>query len=277
MRIAGIILSVVLSISGAIVALTIAIQIDTQQQISWAAKFAKAIIQDFFITPFFTLLINYLTLTCFVRNSGKNPRFRNVMKTLTEEEMIRLSMRFTRSSRLSRQNMREVKTNSNSCIYLVLLTDKDRSQTISLRRSTRTSNQAPSSLPRAAKLDGDTGLTRYNHSGNLELHKPRNSELLVPSQETSITRLHTKLRTNSNHTHENSLHDDKMNTSEMNLIQERSAHHQRHQQAIIIGAGVRPSMRIISQVSNGSRGELFSHRQASRESTSLKRVSRHDH
>ena len=90
MKVIGIILSIFLSIASAIVALTIAIQIDTQQQISWAAKFAKAIIQDFFITPFFTLFINYITLTCFVRTFIKNLRFRNVMKTLTEEEMIRL-------------------------------------------------------------------------------------------------------------------------------------------------------------------------------------------
>ena len=109
MRIIGIILSILLSIAGAIVALTIAIQIDTQQQISWAAKFAKSVIQDFFITPFFTLLINYITLACFVRNSKMNPKFRNAMKTITEEEMIRLSMRFTRSSRLAKHSSKEVR------------------------------------------------------------------------------------------------------------------------------------------------------------------------
>ena len=109
MRIIGILLSIFLSIAGVIVALIIAIQIDTKQQISWAAKFAKSVIQDFFVTPFLTLLTNYITLACFVRNSKMNPKFRNAMKTITEEEMIRLSMGFTRSLRLSKQITREVR------------------------------------------------------------------------------------------------------------------------------------------------------------------------
>ena len=119
-----------------------------------------------------------------------------------------------------------------------------------MRRPTGTLNQTLAPLPRAAKLDGDTDLTRYNHSESPGLKMPRNFSL--PSQETRIKRVHRKWRANSNYTQETSLHNDKMNTSGMDLIQDRNVHSQR---ATIIGTGIRTRMKSISQGNSENRGE----------------------
>ena len=121
-----------------------------------------------------------------------------------------------------------------------------------MRRPTGTLNQTLAPLPRAAKLDGDNDLTRYNHSESPGLKMPRKSNFSLPPQETRIKRVHRKWRANSNYIQETSLHDDKMNTSGMDLIQDRSVHSQR---ATIIGTGIRTRMKSISQGNSENRDE----------------------
>ena len=96
-NIIGIILSILLAIAGIISALTITLQINSSQKLSWAAKFTKSIAQDLIISPLITLGINFIALTC----SRRVQRVRKAAKFLTGEPILELSSGFNlRSNRI---------------------------------------------------------------------------------------------------------------------------------------------------------------------------------
>ena len=86
----GIILSILLAVAGIISALTITLQINSSQKLSWAAKFTKSIAQDLIISPLITLGINFIAFTC----SRRVQRVRKAAKFLTGEPILELSSGF---------------------------------------------------------------------------------------------------------------------------------------------------------------------------------------
>ena len=58
MTVFGVMLAILLAIGGIIATLTISIQINLNQQLAWAAKFTKSIVQDLFVSPLVTLALN---------------------------------------------------------------------------------------------------------------------------------------------------------------------------------------------------------------------------
>jgi hypothetical protein len=83
-------LAVFLAFAGVIAALTISLQINSNQQISWAAKFAKSIVQDLFISPLLTLGLNYFALKC----SMCGQRIKNLAKFLADSAVLEISASF---------------------------------------------------------------------------------------------------------------------------------------------------------------------------------------
>ena len=97
----GVTLSILLALAGIVAALTISIKINSNQRLSWAAKFIKSILQDFTVTPVLTLLLNYILMTCLVKNPSMNTKLRTFMRALASEEILRLSAGFAQAANLA--------------------------------------------------------------------------------------------------------------------------------------------------------------------------------
>lgn len=83
-------MAILLAIAGVITALTISIQINSIQKLSWAAKFTKSILQDLLISPPIIMLLNYLLVKCAMKTSRRKVLLRKFIATCADDAMIKL-------------------------------------------------------------------------------------------------------------------------------------------------------------------------------------------
>lgn len=97
-RCIGILFAIASSVAAILISMTIALQMDSKQEISWAAKFAKSVLQDLLVTPVITTLLNYFLLKCAVVNPKAHSFVRRISNLIIIDSIVALHHTFNKKN-----------------------------------------------------------------------------------------------------------------------------------------------------------------------------------